>query len=382
MTTINKVMTFKSGYFVFSAEYNRDKLSELRVEARLLCETINELPILPEFSSRLESDIIRRSIFGTAGIEGNPLDEEKVGQILKEEDRKVQRDRTEREIKNLQEAYKFLDGTGIDQHPFKLTEDLIKTAHKLITKDINYEDNEPGCYRSTRVEVGDEAHGGVYRPPKAYDDIRMLMAEFVAWINDEKVISADDLSGPYIRAALCHYYLGVIHPFGDGNGRTARLVEAMVLQQAGIRYVPKMLSNYYYRKMDDYYCAFSDTEKAKDYDTTAFLSFVLTGLVESAREIKGKISFYIRVFVLKDYYDFLKKKKSITSRQHKFLKLLLENLESPFTISELFERPAFVVLYDGVSLRTAQRDLKRLIEMKLLKETDKKRYLLNLRTIG
>ena len=100
-----KVETFKSGHFVFSSRYDKNQVSELLAKADNLYTTIKELPILPSMASELEEEIIRRAIFGTAALEGNPLTEEQVAAVIEADDNKKSQARAEREIQNLQKAY-------------------------------------------------------------------------------------------------------------------------------------------------------------------------------------------------------------------------------------------------------------------------------------
>ncbi|NTW53876.1 MAG: Fic family protein, partial [Chlorobaculum sp.] len=176
-----------------------------------------------------------------------------------------------------------------------------------------------------------------------------------------------------------HYHFSLIHPFWDGNGRVARLLEALLLQSAGIRYVPKMLSNYYYRHVDDYYRAFSDTIKAKK-DVTPFLEFNLHGVIESLQQMKNRIADFIRVLAMRDYLHFLVSNKAISRRQNDLLTLLLDDPSGkPFTLHELQQALPYSMLYRKVSEMTARRDLKNLLERKLLTVDADNRYSLNLR---
>ena len=371
-----KILTFKSGNYVFSRKYNEGELLPFLLESRILYETVRDLPILPDLSTQIEEELIRRSIFGTAALEGNPLTEEKVGQIISEPAEGTQMERAEKEIRNLKVAYdSFIRKLQVSESVFKLEEDHIKKIHSIVTHDIEHEYNVPGRYRNHLVKVGDAEHGGVYTPPKALIDIEMLMREFTTWINREDILSLE----PPIRAALAHYQFGIIHPFGDGNGRTARLLEALLMRLAGMKYVPIMLSNFYYRNMDDYFWAFSRARKNKEYDVTPFVGFVLQGVVESLNEIKGRIIFFIRKFALRDYYVFLRTGKQITQRQHDLLVMLLDEL-IPFTLGDLFSVSPFNVLYRAVSERTARRDMKKLVEAQLLYVAEGK-YHLNLRVL-
>jgi len=284
--------------------------------------------------------------------------------------------RAEKEIRNLKDAYdSFVRGWQIPEAVSKLEEDLIRQIHSIITHDIEHEYNVPGQYRNHLVKVGNAEHGGVYTPPKMLADIETLMKEFARWINSEEILNLD----PAIRAALAHYHFGLIHPFGDGNGRTARLIEALLMRLGGMKYVPIMLSNFYYRNMDDYFWTFSKARKSEEHDVTPFVGFVLKGVVESLNEIKGRIIFFIRKFALRDYYAFLRTGKQITQRQHDLLIIALDEL-TPFALGDLFTVSPFNVLYRNVSERTARRDLKKLSDTRLLYVTEGK-YQLNLQVL-
>ncbi len=269
-------MTFKSGKFYFCDNYDEAKINNLLIHATVLNETVVDLPILPELSSRLEPDIMYSSISGTAMIEGNPITGEDVKRIADGEDVEGYTQKDKQEIKNLILAYNWLQDTGTPDEPFHITEAIIKELHKIITNDIPHENNLPGQYRNGLVHVGNKAHGGRYTPPKIVVDIKNLMVELIDWINSEEIIKLD----PFLRASLAHYHFCLIHPFWDGNGRTARIIEALILQSSGIKYVPKELSNYYYRNVDNYYTAFSKSIKLKK-DVTPFVEFMLSATVES-----------------------------------------------------------------------------------------------------
>ncbi len=367
-----KVDTYKSGPFAFSANYDEEKLSDQLVKARVLYRTVADIPILPNLASRLEEELIKKSIFGTAAIEGNPLSQEQVDEVLSEEERKGKVERAEKQIRNLKTAYIMIKHFTPSPQPFLLQEKLIKDIHKVITEDCEGPENSPGQYRNKIVKVGNKDHGGIYTPPKILDDIKNLMTYFIDWINSPEILKEN----PAIRGALAHYYLALIHPFGNGNGRTARAIEAILLKSAGIKFVPHMLSNFYYRNIDDYFWVFSLSERNDDYSITPFLEFFLNGLISSLEEIQAKIFWWIREFTLRDYYAHLKRNKDITHRQFDLLILLLEYREK-FSLKDLFEKDKFKVVYRKVSERTARRDLKILQERKLVSIDGKGDHSLN-----
>ncbi len=373
---MKEIMTFKSGKFYLCDVYDEAQINNLLMRAIVLNETVVDLPILPELSSHLEPDIMYSSISGTAMIEGNAITGEDVKRIAAGEDIVSYTQKDKQEIKNLINAYNWLSGIEPSDEPFTLTEETIKELHKIITSNVPLANNIPGQYRNEMVYAGDKAHGGKYTPPKTLTDIKNLMTEFVIWINSEEIKKLN----PFIRAALAHYHLCLIHPFGDGNGRTARIIEALLLQTSNIKYVPKEISNYYYRNIDDYYIAFSKSIKLKK-NITPFLEFMLKASVESLQGIKESIIFFIRKFALRDFYALEKQQKRITRRQLDLLLLLLDN-QIQFNLKDLMEKSPFSILYRRVSTQTARRDLKKLTEKNLLYITDKNKYSLNLRVLG
>lgn len=374
---MKKILTYKSGYFIFSRKFSVRELQPLRIEVRILYETVKDLPILPELSSNLEQELIRKSIFGTAAIEGNPLTEDKVDEIISKPDNFKSQKSAEIEIRNLKNAYEFIKNINQIESQFKLEEGLIKEAHALITENVMDEQNNPGHYRNHKVQVGDRNHGGVYTPPKCLEDISKLMGEYIEWINSDEMMDLD----ASIRASLAHYYLGLIHPFGNGNGRTARLIEALLLQVSGIKYIPAMLSNYYYQNIDDYFWAFSNTIRNKENSVTPFLKFTLQGSMLSLRAIKERITFYIRKFSLRDYYSFLREKRKVTQRQFDLLIGLLD-YDKTFSLPDLFNRPQFKILYRNVSERTARRDISKLTKERFFYIAEDGHLALNWRVIG
>ncbi len=356
-----EIVTFKSGKFILSSRCDFAEIMPLVVEARVLYRTVSDLPILPNWAASLDEDLLRRSIHGTAAIEGNPMNYAEVGKILADQGPSTSSSRPEMEILNLKKAYGLLDKVKHSEEPLILTQDYIKKIHRTITQGIEYNMNGPGQYRNHRVEVGDLVHGGKHVPPKVLPDIQTVMARFEEWINSKEILDLDT----FVRAAITHYYLGVIHPFGDGNGRTARFIEAAILTSAGYKYLPRMLSNYYYKTVDEYYSVYIQSEKGKTGNITPFIRFVLNGVISSITEIKDGIVSSIRTLVLSDLIRSLRDRKRITQRQSDLMQILMDEPRT-VTSKELYSAHPFRILYRKVSLDTAKRDLKRLTERGLL----------------
>ena len=363
--------------FTLSSRHDEKKIKDYLFESQIIYKTIIDLPILPGRAAKLEDELIRRSIFGTAAIEGNPLTEKQVEELVEDSHEINPVQRAEQEILNLKKTYGLLDRMVSGAEGNLVSERDFIDLHRSITGGIDYDGNTPGKYRNHQVKVGDSVHGGIYTPPSIAADIILLMKEMVDWLNSKSILELD----PIIRAALAHFHFSFIHPFGDGNGRVARTFEAYLLRLSKIKYVPVMLSSYYYKNIDEYYWTFSKTIKAKDHDITVFLEFVLKGFVESLHDIKGRITFFIRKFALKDAYSFLKEKKSINKRQFELLNILLNN-DLAFTLKDLAVMTPFHLLYQGVSERTIKRDIQSLANLLLIKETSKKKYKINMNFLG
>jgi len=125
------------------------------------------------------------------------------------------------EAKNHYEAIYFLYDLIEHGKKHTISERLIRSLQQLIIKDI--EDDEAGKYRQGTVIISGSSH----KPPPPYN-VPKLMNDFIGWIkkNDSKI-------HPVELAALSHHKLVHIHPFTDGNGRTARLLMNLILMQKG-----------------------------------------------------------------------------------------------------------------------------------------------------
>ena len=169
---------------------------------------------------------------------------------------------------------------------------------KIIINNIDCNESIPGSYRNIRVYVCDEKHGGIYKPPVIHEDIKNLMAKFTEFINSDSMLQTD----PLLRAAYAHYYLAMIHPFRDGNGRTSRFIESWLLCKSGFHILALLLSEYYYQNIDMYFSVFSETRRQKNM--TKFFQFFLSGCMNSINTIlNNKSSSCMKI----DFYDAYKR---------------------------------------------------------------------------
>ena len=141
--------------------------------------------------------------------------------------------------------------------------------HELITEGSDETDNLPGRLRTHSVVVGTEALGGVHRgaPPQ---EVSGLVDRFVEFVNSRPFMAQH----PVVRALLAHFFLVTIHPFGDGNGRVSRLVEAGILFQGEYNVFGfHGLSNYFYRHGEEYKRLLQESRRKQPFNLNAFVAF-------------------------------------------------------------------------------------------------------------
>jgi Fic family protein len=170
-----------------------------------------------------------------------------------------------------------------------------------------------------------------------------------------------------IQALAMHYHFGAMHPFLDGNGRTARALEALYLQRAGLRDALFIaMSNYYYDEKTAYLQALSKVRE-NGHDLTFFLKFGLRGIALQCKRLFGEIRSNVAKALFRNMmYDLFNRlesprKRVIAKRQIEILNILLETEEMLWP--ELYKRTSN--LYKGLSdpSRAVIRDLNSLIEL-------------------
>jgi Fic family protein len=178
-----------------------------------------ETPLDKIALEKLQEHFRTHHIFHSAGIEGNRLTLQETSLVLKEGiDISGKPLKDSIEVKNLGLAFDFL--YELVQEDVSITENYLKQIHKLIIGED--ESLSPGDYRNIGVIIT----GSELRPPEPFE-VPIRMRELFDWINENKD------QNPIITAAVAHHELVKIHPFKDGNGRTARLLLNLILLKAG-----------------------------------------------------------------------------------------------------------------------------------------------------
>lgn len=229
-----------------------------------------------------------RSVWASTAIEGNELDEERAMLVLVEDTQPASAD--ELELKNLDEAYDLVRQIAGDQS-VRIDEGLVRTMNSVMLKDLpTAEARSRGRYRAgPSLVVNSRTRAVRYRPPPPAR-VPNLMASFVSdiqgWMRD------GTYPGPVI-AALAHFGLISIHPFEDGNGRTARLLADMILHQTGwSNEGMAAVSEAILRRQQDYYDALYATQGENfrpDIDATPFVTFHVEVLSQAAADLERTV---------------------------------------------------------------------------------------------
>ena len=313
-------------------------LTKVLMDIEASRQAVSNLPItVPVLTSLRESARLVSTHYSTQ-IEGNRLAQEQVEDVL-HGGTFPNRERDEREVKNYYQALDFLDAL-INRRAASIAEKDIRTLHGLVMDGRK----KASPYRDGQNVIKDSGSGSiVYMPPEA-KDVPEFMHDLVDWINEK--MSKAELPVPLI-AAIAHYQFATIHPYYDGNGRTARLLTNLVLHQSG--YGLKSiysLEEYYARDLQAYYQALSIGESHNYYfgrakaDITAWMMYFCEGMADAFANVRLKASEASKS-VKKDHSSLL---RELDQRQKQVL--------------SLFEKSKYVTTREiadllGVHVRTA-----------------------------
>ncbi|WP_213804352.1 Fic family protein [Granulicella sp. dw_53] len=278
--------TKKSGFrpaFRITPTIARDLM---RIEA--MKHAIEALPITPRMLANLRETARLFSTHYSTMIEGNLLTQEEVTQVIAEDHHFPGRERDEREVRGY---YAALDEVErLAQRPSEFTEKSAQSLHALVMGGGKTR-SRPTPYRDGQNVIKDsKTRSIVYMPPEA-KDVPALMAELIAWINVE-----DDLPVP-LKAAIAHYQYATVHPYYDGNGRTARLLTTLILHMGG--YGLKglyALEEYYARDLKAYYGALTVGPSHNYYmgraiaDITGWIAYFIEGMATSFEHVQTQAS--------------------------------------------------------------------------------------------
>lgn len=299
-----------------------------------------------DWVSKMQARALILEAHHTTHIEGTHLSLDQSERVLSGEKISGVDAEDVRELLNYRKAFDFVSDYVFSQG--SITEGLIREIHRRLVDGVRGNSAQPGQYRSIQNYVANsKTKEVIYTPPAAYD-VPLLMAELIDWLQNEQTIP------PVLVAGIAQFQLVHIHPFLDGNGRTARLLSTLCLYRSGYDFKQLFtISEYYDRNRQDYYNAIQSVRN-NNMDMTGWLEYFSKALETQMHEIQLKGSHAMKL-------DVLVLKYKLSERQKLALESLLEKEEN-FTIQE------YESLCPGINRRSLQRDLSDLIKKGLISQ--------------
>ncbi len=338
-------------------------------------EVIENAPLIPSWEMKFrEEAMVRAAHYGTA-LEGNDLSMNEAKIIVErevdsvksaEEHGVVAEDRDVQEVINYRNV---LEQVNRLSNVKEYTEEMLLGIHKSVVERIVSKE-DAGEYRKTQVVLRNSITGEVgFRPPNALE-VPFLIEEFLRWLNGEYGRNEH----PVLRAAVTHYVLAAVHPFVEGNGRTARAFATLIMFAEGYD-IKRLfaLEEYFDKHADEYYGSLMEVSNQsvhlEDRDLTSWLETFSKALAIELSRVKDRVRELSVDIKMKEKIG---TQVALSERQMKIVEYLNSNAQ--ITMAEARE------VIPMVSEDTILRDLKYLMEKEVVKKvgsTKSAKYVLN-----
>ena len=327
-------------------------------EAASKCEHIAQVPLRPETALKLHQLYLAKGAAATTAIEGNTLSE---AEVLKAVEGKLEVPKSKEYLKQeVDNVIRVCDSIAEELKMgtlSPLTLEIIKRYNGEVLRDLpkEHEEEIPGEIRTYPVLVVN-----VYRGAPA-GECEYLLNRLCEWLDgqDFEPLPGRQLIYAIIKSVVAHLYLAWIHPFGNGNGRTARLLEFHILLKAGVPSpAAHLLSNHYNQTREEYYRQLNNASKSGG-DIMPFLRYAVQGFVDG---LKGQLNYIWNQqwhLAWENYvHDLFRAKSGATNKRQRDLALDLGIAADWVEISKIPEfTPRLAKAYAGKTSKTVQRDL-------------------------
>lgn len=343
-------------------------------EAKSKCEHLAGVPLKPGIADELHQLYLVKGILATTAIEGNTLTEEEVralidGTLHLPESKEY----LAREVQNILDASNEILEQIKNRETEPITPPLIKRFNAAVLNQLELNDYVTAGEFS-KVPVGAGRYKGT-----PVEDFDYLIDKLCAWINgpDFEAPPGMELIYGIIKAALTHLYLVWIHPFGDGNGRTARLLEVKILMEAGApSAAAHLMSNFYNRTRTEYYRKLSEASESGG-NALIFLTYAIGGFVEEIREQVQAVRAQSWDVSWENFvHERFQGRRSPAQVRRRRLTLAISSVlpdDGWIEISRLRTiTPELAIQYSGKTPKTVTRDVNELVRMKLVDRVGQK----------
>ena len=300
-------------------QFDNRALAEAYVEAKAAILSLQTVPYQRRWVEALQDIEFKREVAGTSRIEGAEFTEQELDLAFQETPNQLLT-RSQRQAHAVVQTYRWIAALPQDR---PITADLISHIHRTIVTGADDDHCPPGQLRKDNhnVNFGMPRHRGAEGGKECASAFRQFTEATQREYQDQD---------PIIQALAAHYHLAAMHPFLDGNGRTARALEALMLQRAGLRDTCFIaMSNYYYDEKNAYLAALAEVRQS-GHDLTPFLIFGLKGIALQSKRVLTEIQRHISKVLYRDLmYELFgrlksKRKRVIAERQLEILKILLD----------------------------------------------------------
>jgi Fic family protein len=345
-------------------------------QSECIIQSISSMPLMPENRKRLLTVSLRKGARATTAIEGNTLSEEDIEKMEAGEKLPPSKEYLQIEVQNIIDALnKIRDEVIKEEKNAILFPELIENFNRQVGQNLgDYFQAVPGKLRIS----GQNVVVGQYRAPLG-EDVLNLVQQFCEWIRREfRYEDGDQLfRDQIVQAIVVHIYIAMIHPFGDGNGRTARLVEFYLLLRAGLPDIAShILSNHYNNTRNEYYRQLDVCVKSREL--TGFISYAVLGFRDGLNEVLDVVQKNALTTSWQNYiYDKLdsnvaKGKTRAVVKRRRTLALAFP-VDRWISLDDLINEKGFLAkIYSGRSNTMQVRDAAELENLGLVIRQDKK----------
>jgi Fic family protein len=314
---------------------------------------IDASPIIPAYEKQFQEEAIVNAVHYGTKLEGNDLSFNQVAKVM--EGKQVYAAKRDiQEVINYREVMDYLEALSQEKgSEEKLYEkQTLCSIHQKTVEGIVPED-QTGQFRNLQVTIRNSVTDEIFFRPPPPIEVEYLIEDFFKWLNSD----AAKQTHPVLKAGITHYTLVAIHPFTEGNGRTARAMTTLVLMQENYN-IKRLfaLEEYFDRHAERYYNSLQAVSMQKgeitDRDQTPWLEFFTTALSTELKKIEEKVRHISSDISLKKKLG--NKQIPINKRQVKLVEYMRE-----YNALRMSDARDIVPM---VSDDTIWRDLRKLIE--------------------